>query len=69
MKPIVFYDGIASFHTSLDGTWEYARVFCRHHPKLGENVDVRTSKIVEKHTKGFTTLNTVYIQREERDYA
>ena len=69
MKPIVFYEGIASFHTSLDGTWEYARVFCKYHPKLGENVDVRTSKIVEKHHMGFTTLNTVYIQREEVDYA
>lgn len=69
MKPIVFYDGPASFHTSLDGTWEYAKVFCRHHHTLGENVDVRTSKIVEKHPKGFITLNTVYIQREEVDYA
>lgn len=69
MKPIVFYEGIASFHTSLDGTWEYARVFCRHHPKLGDNVDIRTSKIVEKSIGKFITLNTIYIQREEVDYA
>lgn len=66
MKPIVHYVGAVSFHQYIGGG-EYARVFCPHHYKLGENVDVRTSKVVRKFENGFETLNTIYLQRSEEE--
>jgi hypothetical protein len=62
MKPVVFYVGMVSYHPRGDA--EVARVFCPDHPKLGKNVDVRTSRVLKKFSGGFETLNTVYIQSE-----
>ena len=66
MTRTAYYTGIASFHEYPDGV-EYARVFCTHHYRLGENVNVRTSKVVRKFENGFETLNTIYLQRSEEE--